>query len=376
MDPWFLGRYGMNLYRGCEHGCVYCDGRAERYYVTGDFERDITVKSNAVELFRAEIARRKEPGFVLLGGGVSDTYQPAEQRYRLARGILQIVHDAGLPVHVLTKSCLVERDFDLLDAIANRAAVILSMSIQTLDETVRRRFEPRAAPIERRLTTLARAKERGYGVGVMAMPVLPGISDQPDAIDQLVRRAADVGADFVEGGALTLRPGVQKCAFLEVVQSDYGSLVPGYRAAYRSEHASGSPAARYLARVDDRFRRARETSGLAGRPPHSLFAGQMPEYSEVAVLLEHRGFERGQASRGELARSGWALQNWARERLRRSGRRRGFTYRQVESEFRSLCGSGDLERVLAISSEAAREVVDVLARVRAARRPADSEAGT
>jgi len=190
-----------------------------------------------------------------------------------------------------------------------------------------------------------------------------------------VRRAADVGADFVEGGALTLRPGVQKRAFLEVIQSDRASLVPGYRAAYRSEHASGSPAARYLARVDDRFRRARETSGLPGRPPHPLFAGRMPEYAEVAVLLEHRGFERGQATMGELARAGWAVQNWARERIRRSGRRRGFTFRQVETEFRSLCGSGDLERVLAISSEAAREVEGMFARVRAARRAAESEGG-
>lgn len=120
-DPWFLGRYGMNLCRGCEHGCSYCDGRAERYHVEGDFEADIAVERNAVEVLGRELARVREPGFVLLGGGVCDAYQPAEEGYRLARGALELALHHGLPVHVVTKSALVERDLDLLARLAEAA---------------------------------------------------------------------------------------------------------------------------------------------------------------------------------------------------------------------------------------------------------------
>lgn len=102
IDSWFVAPYGMNLYRGCTHGCVYCDGRSERYYVDGEFGRDVTVKINAVELLRRELdpARRRKAlarGYVFLGGGVGDSYQSAEETYRLARGALEIMLERGRP---------------------------------------------------------------------------------------------------------------------------------------------------------------------------------------------------------------------------------------------------------------------------------------
>jgi DNA repair photolyase len=372
VDPWFLGRYGMNLYRGCEHGCVYCDGRAERYFVAGMFERDIVVKGNAVELLDRELARRKEPGFVLLGGGVCDAYQPAERRFRLARGVLEVTLRHGLPLLVLTKSSLVERDFDLLEQIHEKSRVIVAMSVQGLEEEVRLRFEPGASPIARRFETLRLAKARGFGVGVMAMPVLPGISDQSEAIDSLLRSAAEVGADFLCGGGLTLRPGAQKHGYLGVIQRDYPDLVHGYEAAYRVERASGTPDARYLMRVEQRFRTARARYGIAGRVPHALFAGLLPQYAEVGVLLEHRAFESGtpgSAGAGsDLASAGFALQNWAKKRVSALGRQKGFSYHDVEAEFRTLCAKGELERAIPMSARAAREAWNLLSLVCAARR--------
>lgn len=106
VDPWFLGRFGSNLYRGCEHGCSYCDGRAERYYVTGTFDRDIQVKRNALDLARKELDLFREPGMLFLGGGVCDAYQTAEAHYQLARGLLELCCEKRIPVHVLTKSAL------------------------------------------------------------------------------------------------------------------------------------------------------------------------------------------------------------------------------------------------------------------------------
>lgn len=331
VDPWFLGRYGMNLYRGCEHGCLYCDGRAERYYVAGEFDRDIQVKVNAVAVLDAELSRRREPGFVFLGGGVCDAYQAAEARYRLARGALEVALRRGLPAHVLTKSALVERDLDLLQSIAGRSGAILSFSLQTVDDEVRRRFEPGAAPVSERLRLLREARRRGVAAGVMAMPVLPGISDKPEQIDALVAAAAEAGAEFVLFGGLTLRPGQQRETYLRALAGFYPQHLDGYQRLYRIPRASGAPDGRYLSRVDARFRAALARHGLPGRIPRRLFTGRVPLYAEVGVLLEHRGFACGDPS---LGRAGFALQDWARRLLAENARRREFSHRDVEGQLR------------------------------------------
>ena len=98
IDSWFISRYGMNLYRGCTHNCVYCDGRAEGYYVDGAFGEDVAVKSNAIELLRRELnpKRRRKPmkqGYIMLGGGVGDSYQPVDKKYQLRRQALKVIHD-------------------------------------------------------------------------------------------------------------------------------------------------------------------------------------------------------------------------------------------------------------------------------------------
>jgi len=355
VDPWFIGRYGMNLYRGCEHGCIYCDGRAERYYVPGDFSRDITVKRNAVQVLARELTRIKEPGFVFLGGGVCDAYQPAEEHFRLARGVLELARDHRLPVQVLTKAALVERDLDLLTAINDQTRAILSFSIQTLDDDLRQRFEPGAAPIAERLRLLAAAKERGLGTGVMAMPVLPGLSDQPGHVDELVGRAAAIGVDFVLGGGLTLRPGVQKDTYFAVLTEHHPDLVEGYRRAYSRDHASGVPDHRYLARVDKRFAAALARHKLPGRPPRRLFQGLMPLYAEVGVLLEHREFERHQAGTlgGGLGRAGRAIQGWARQEFTKRGRRKAFDSTVLDGELRAMVDGGTLQQLPGVTAEAA-----------------------
>jgi DNA repair photolyase len=338
VDPWFLGRYGMNLYRGCEHGCAYCDGRAERYRVDGDFERDIVVKRNAAELLRAELRRIREPGFVFMGGGVSDSYQPAEARYQLARGALRVALDAGLAVHVLTKSTLVERDLDLLVEIQSRSRAIVSMSIQTVDDRIRQTFEPGASSVDDRWRVLEHARRLGVATGLMAVPVLPGLSDTPEAIGALLARAADVGVNFVCFGGLTLRPGVQKEFFLRRVAEHNSDLVEKYRRVYAVEKSTGTADPRYYARVDRRFAEALVRYGLPGRIPHPVFHGMMPYYSEVAVLLEHSEFESRRSGRPQpgLSRAAMAIQQWARSRLARHARVKGYDYRQVQHEFRLM----------------------------------------
>ncbi len=113
IDSWFVSRYGMNLYRGCMHNCSYCDGRAEGYYVEGEFGSDVSVKINALEVLRRELDPKRKrtplkPGYILVGGGVGDSYQPMEEKYEFTRKTLSLLYEKKLPVHVLTKSTLVK----------------------------------------------------------------------------------------------------------------------------------------------------------------------------------------------------------------------------------------------------------------------------
>ncbi len=374
VDPWLLGRFGLNLYRGCEHACAYCEGRAERYRVPGDFAADIQVKVNAPELLERELSRVREPGFLLLGGGVCDAYQPAEAEFLLARRALELVHARGLSVHVLTKSALVERDLDLLTSINRRQRAIVSFSLTATNERLREQYEPGAAPFAERLRLLRRAKALGLGTGVMAMPLLPGLSDQPEALTALLAAVREAGADFVCLSGLTVRPGIQQRALLDALERHDPDLLPGYRRLYREGRASGAPDRRYAARLERRAADALAASGLPGRIPWRLFHRQLPLYAELGVLLEHRGYEAGEdgAGDGPSARAGMAVQLWARERLGRTRSRTAF--REVESELVWLARMGTLAEAVGVEPAMGVVMDEVLGRILGQRRNATDEA--
>ncbi len=359
VDPFFLGRFGSNLYRGCQHGCVYCDGRAERYYVSGTFDRDIEVKGNALELADRELNLMREPGFLFIGGGVCDAYQQAEERYALTRGLLCLCQERRVPVHVLTKSALVERDFDVLTAINQDTRAILSFSIALVDEHQRVVFEPGAAPLDERWRLLRRARAAGLGTAVMAMPLLPGLSDQPEPLARLLDRAAEVGVDFVLAGGLTLRPGRQKDGFFALLAGEFPKLLPGYHKLYREDRASGAPDPRYGERLYRRCHELQEQHHLAGRMPRRLFHGLVPVYTELSVLLEHRGYERKETGgmNGRLARAGQAVGAWARARLARSRGKNAF--REVECELSFLARGQRLCEILGLEASVIPDVEEI-----------------
>jgi len=288
-DSWFLSRCGMNLYRGCEHACAYCDGRAERYHVPGEFGREIRVKTNAPELLRKELAKIDEPVFVFLGGGVSDAYQPAEERYLLARRALELIRDRGLPVHVLTKSALVERDLDLLREINRRAGAIVSFSFSTADQELAEVFEPGCAPVDERFRLLERCRRIGLGAGVMLMPVLPYLSDGAEQIDGLLARARAAEVDFVLFGGLTLKPGRQREHYYQVLEGHDPALADRYREIYGA-NKWGNAAGGYYAAIEQRFARTTLTHRLAPRIPHRLFRDRVDLPTEVSLVLRHIGY--------------------------------------------------------------------------------------
>src|SRR4051812_12338550 len=201
-------RYTINAYRGCSHRCTYCFARPTHEYLNlnagEDFERRIVVKINAVERVKAEVAAKRWAGELIAMGTNTDPYQRCEGKYRLTRGIVEVLSEARNPFSVLTKSALVLRDLDLLADAARRTDVSVSLSIGTLDEKVWRATEPGAPHPRRRVDAVRQLAAAGIRTGVLVAPVLPGLSDSPAQLEDVVTACVEAGAQSVTAIALHL----------------------------------------------------------------------------------------------------------------------------------------------------------------------------
>jgi DNA repair photolyase len=233
--------YTINPYRGCSHACVYCFVRPTHTYLEmnagADFESKIVVKVNAPDVLRRELAKRSWKGDHIAMGTNTDPYQRAEGRYRLMRGILEALRDARNPFSILTKGTLILRDIDLLKDAARHAAVSAAFSVGTMDEHVWRRTEPGTPHPRARMDAVRALGQAGIPTGVLLAPVLPGVSDAPRQLREVVEAAIDAGATHVSPVLLHLRPGVRE-EFLPWLEREYPELVPRYRAMYRRSYAT------------------------------------------------------------------------------------------------------------------------------------------
>ncbi len=202
--------YSLNPYRGCEHGCVYCYARPTHEYLgfsSGlDFETRILVKERAPELLRAELEKPRWRPAVLVLSGVTDPYQPVEHRLGLTRRCLEVLAEFRNPVTVITKNHKVTRDADLLGELAAHRAAAVFISITTLDRSLASVMEPRTAQPGLRLDAIRRLSAAGVPVGVMAAPVVPGLTDHE--IPSILSAAASAGARFAGYTLLRLPHGV------------------------------------------------------------------------------------------------------------------------------------------------------------------------
>ncbi|HDZ07819.1 PA0069 family radical SAM protein [Pseudohongiella sp.] len=195
----------LNPYRGCEHGCVYCFARPTHSYLELspglDFETRLFAKINAAELLRRELASPSwRPEGIALGVN-TDAYQPCERKLGITRQVLEVMEECGQPVGLITKSALIERDIDILAAMAKKRQVTVTITITSLDHALSRKLEPRAASPTRRLKTVARLAAAGIPVGVNVAPIIPFITDQD--FEQVLYAAAEAGASAA--GYIVLR---------------------------------------------------------------------------------------------------------------------------------------------------------------------------
>ncbi len=229
-------RWTINPYRGCSHACVYCFARNTHTYLDldsgKDFDSQIVVKVNAVEVLRRELKSARWAGEHIAMGTNVDCYQRAEGRYQLMPGIIAALTQAANPFSILTKGTLVLRDIDLLARAAEVTDVGLNVSVGIVDKELSRSIEPGTPGPDRRLAVCAALSERGLRCGVLMGPVIPFLSDSPEQLDEAVGKIARAGAAHLTPIVLHLRPGAREW-FERWLHRTHPELAGAYRDLYR-----------------------------------------------------------------------------------------------------------------------------------------------
>jgi DNA repair photolyase len=277
-DAWTI-----NPYRGCQHACVYCFARTTHTYLDldagKDFDSQIIVKINVAEIVAAELRRMGDRVPSVNLGTNTDPYQRAEGRYRLMPGVVRALARSGTPFSILSKGTVLSRDLPLLRAVADDVPVGLGVSIALLDRTLQARLEPGTPAPAARLELVRRITDAGLPCGVMVAPVLPLLTDAPEALDALLARIAAAGATSASVLALHLRPGTREW-FLAWLEREHPRLVEPYARLYRRGAYVDPEYRRALAaRVAPLLRRHGLTDTVTPLPdsgPYRRFAGKEP----------------------------------------------------------------------------------------------------
>ena len=242
---WFGTDHTMNLYRGCCHGCLYCDSRSSCYQ-NPNFDQ-VKAKADALRILRDDLARKVKPAFITMGS-MSDPYNPFEESLQLTRHALELIDAYQCGVAAATKSGLIARDVDLYRSIQSHSPVVCKLTITTTDDALAAKVEPHAPPPGKRLKALETLAGAGVFAGVLLMPVLPYVEDSAENVLSVVDSAARAGARFVYAAfGVTMRDG-QRDYFLNGLDRVFPGERIGekYRKKYNTRYSCASPRAREL----------------------------------------------------------------------------------------------------------------------------------
>ena len=241
-------RNGMNLYRGCQHGCIYCDARSQCYQMNHKFE-DIEVKENAIELLEAALKSKRRP--CMIGtGAMSDPYIPLEMKLGMTRRALELIDKYGFGVAIQTKSDRILRDLDLLNRINDRTKAVVQMTLTTCDDNLCRMIEPQVSTTGERVAALKQFQAAGIPTVVWLCPILPFINDTEENIRGILDFCIDAGVKGIInfGMGLTLRDGDREC-FYEQLDRKFPGLKERYIRTYGNAYELPSPRQRELLRL-------------------------------------------------------------------------------------------------------------------------------
>ena len=277
------GFCGMNIYRGCTHGCIYCDSRSTCYQFTHPFE-DIEVKQNAPELLEKALKSKRKK--CMIGtGAMSDPYMHCEKDLKLTRKCLEIILKHGFGAAVQTKSDLILRDIDLLDEINQSAKCVVQMTLTTYDDALCRIIEPNVCSTKRRIEVLEKMQEKGIPTVVWLTPVLPFINDTVENITAILNECVRTGVkgiiDF--GMGLTLREGDREY-YYAALDRHFPGMKEQYIRRYGNAYELPSPNARELIKV---FRKICSDNGIMSDPNECFrYLNELPEKYEQMSLFD------------------------------------------------------------------------------------------
>ena len=276
------GQCGMNIYRGCSHGCIYCDSRSKCYHFTHAFE-DIEVKQNAPELLEKAL-RSKRKKCMIGTGAMSDPYMHIEEEFRLTRKCLEIIKQYGFGVAIQTKSDRILRDIELLDEINKSAKCVVQMTLTTYDDELCKIIEPNVCNTKRRIEVLEEMQKRGIPTVVWLTPVLPFINDTKENITSILNECVRVGVkgiiDF--GMGLTLRDGDREYYYAALDQH-FPGMKERYIKTYHNAYELPSPNAKELTEIFQRI--CRENGILSGSDECFRYMSELPEkYQQLSLF--------------------------------------------------------------------------------------------
>ncbi|MDX1701490.1 MAG: hypothetical protein R3250_12775, partial [Melioribacteraceae bacterium] len=223
--------------------------------------------------------------YMLPGGGVGDSYEPIEQKYQLTRKTLELLYEFDFPVHILTKSTLVERDIDILQKINKHNRAIISFSFSSVDDRISSIFEPNAPSPSQRLETISHLKNLGFYCGMFLMPVIPFITDTPEMIDATIKNGKDAGIDFIIFSGMTLKEGRQKDHFKNILNKYFPKLELEYENIYTG-NKWGNYNYEYAETINYTFNLFAKKYNIPKRIPSYLYYDILDENDLVTVVLE------------------------------------------------------------------------------------------
>ncbi|WP_315074143.1 radical SAM protein [uncultured Clostridium sp.] len=242
-NAWFGDNYNMNIYKGCCHGCIYCDSRSECYRI--DNFDVIRAKENALALINKELKSKKRTG-VIGTGAMSDPYNPFEREYKLTRGALELINTYGFGVSLITKSDLVIRDIDILKKIKSHSPVLVKITITTCSDELCKKIEPNVAVSSKRFSAIKELSENGIFTGILLMPVLPFLEDNEENIRSIVKQAYENGAKFIfPAFGVTLRQN-QRDWYYKKLDEKFPGIKQKYIQQFGNNYECYSPKAKQL----------------------------------------------------------------------------------------------------------------------------------
>jgi len=277
-NPWFGNNYNMNLYKGCSHGCIYCDSRSECYQVE-NFD-EVRSKEKALTILERELRGKRRTGVIGMGA-MSDPYNPMEKEHCLTLGALKLINRYRYGVSIATKSDLIVRDADLLCEINTHSPVLVKVTITAANDLLCKKIEPNVAPSSIRFNSIKALAMKGLFTGILLMPVLPFIEDTPENILGIINLAQEHGAKFIYPAfGVTLRQNQRDWYFCKLEQL-FPTIKEKYIAQYGNDYECRSPRS---AELWELFTRECERRGILYRM-QDIIAGYTSGFGKRQLSL-------------------------------------------------------------------------------------------